>query len=170
MRLSAQFETTLDRRRDHERPASEVTAYSGVRGRKTAAIKPAVETSGRHMVSRLIRFIPKCSWSALVCQDFTMVGRQCSAPGAGEASKRPSGGTFRRRRRQAPRQNARFCHFSRSKGRILEQSKELTLTGKRRKRRPRLQSGEAGFQTRGNARYINLRGFRWDETAGLVGS
>jgi hypothetical protein len=128
------------------------------------------------MVSRLIRFIPKCSWSALVCQDFTMVGRQCSAPGAGEASNRPSGGTFRRRRRQAPRQNARFCHFSRSKGRILEQSKELTLTGKASsrgrdfgKRRPRLvqyqlcspglQSGEAGFQTRGNARYINPRGF-----------
>ena len=58
------------------------------------------------MVSRLIRFIPKCSWSALVCQDFTMVGRQCSAPGVGEASKRPRAGTFRRRRRQAPRQNS----------------------------------------------------------------
>jgi hypothetical protein len=38
------------------------------------------------MVSRLIRFIPKCSWSALVCQNLTMVGRQCSAPDVGEAS------------------------------------------------------------------------------------
>jgi hypothetical protein len=114
------------------------TACSADRGPQNRRYQAGRRSSGGHMVSRLIRFIPKCSWSALVCQDFTMVGRQCSAPAAGEASNRPVGRAFAKPSRQAPSQYSGFCRFSGSKGKLFGHSRELTLTRKGRALRPRL--------------------------------
>jgi hypothetical protein len=58
-----------------------------------------------------------------------MVGRQCSAPRAGEARSGQGCGRFGRRRRQAPGQKWGFAAFHVQKGEFSRESSELAPKG-----------------------------------------